>query len=476
MRFMGVSIGREPNPYRGIIVAVALAAALLIVVLSVRHIWAPSAQRPEAGAPPAVQEPEDAFPSQAKAPAEERQGPKPRPEPGAEKPARLPSYLTDPKILDETTYSATLDDYPFYHLLYQMKIADLDALATNAVPAPPPAEIEKLKRGAPVRFEGTVVALIPRTDLAIPEVDIEGATQYEIKTGDGNVYLVFAVHTMSGVDEGDDVKVLGRYLRLYQYASHEYAQEGQEDRELPTPVIIAREVDGSKYASDPSVLGEVSDETFGYEAKAFYYLANLVRGLSQEEMLSRVDETVTLEAIRKAPAAERGKFVALDGFVVRAQTVDDSPNIANMGRVYRTILRSTDGPPLWVFTLEDPRPLNMGDGARVSGVFFKRTYYHTREGYELSAYLIVARRLDRIEYKENPYLAMLTLVGGTVLMIALVIAVIVERRTSRKVARHVRELSARTRPPKINDIAKKVAARTREATEEHGEPGKKDDA
>lgn len=474
MRFMNVSTGRESNPYRGIIVAVALAAALLIVILSVRHIWAPPAQRPETGAPPAVPEPEDAFPSQPQAQVEEQQAPKPTPEPSQEPSAKLPSYLTDPQILEKTTYSATLDNYPFYHLLYQMKIAELDELARDAVPAPPPAEIERLKRGAPVTLEGTVVALIPRKDLAIPDVDIKGATQYEIKTGDGNVYLVFTVYMMSGVSEGDEVKVLGRYLRLYQYASHEYAQEGQEERELPTPVIIAREVDGSKYASDPSVLGEVSDETFSYEAKAFYYLANLVRGLSPEEIRSRVDETVSLEAIHQAPAAERGKFVIVEGFVIRAQTVDDTPNIANIGRMYRTILRSSEGPPLWVFTFEDPRSLDVGEGVRVHGVFFKRLYYQNKQGYEFSAYLVVARRLDRIEYKENPYFAILTLAGGTVLIIALVIAVIMERRTSRKVAQHVRELSARARPRNLNDVAREIAAKTRKAGEQPGEPHGKD--
>ena len=183
------------------------------------------------------------------------------------------------------------------------------------------------------------------------------------------------------------------------------AGELDATKEAPTPVIVAREVDGSRYLNDPSCLEAVNDGTNGLEAKAFYYLANLVKKMTQEEIKKRVDGTLTPEILRRSPAGARGRLVAIEGALMWKQPEDEPPNIAGIDRLYWCILRGEGGERVWVYAVEEPEGIKKRDIVKAYGVFFKTYRYSDRQYRERIALVMMARRLVRVEYKHAPHLA-----------------------------------------------------------------------
>jgi len=372
----------------------------------------------------------------------------------------LPRYLTDPSVLEEMVDSEDLNSYAFAHLLYQLKKSDRSSLRKNARPLPPPRQVGKLKTGAYVSLEGTVRVIRPRKDLAVPKGGISTVTQYEIEDARGNICLVFTACKAQGITKHDKVSVLGRYYRLYPYLR---SGELDPSKEAPTPVIVARALDGSRYLNDPSCLKDVNDGTTGLEAKPFYYLANLVKSMTQAEIKKRVDPTLTPEVLRRSPARARGRLVAIEGALMWKQPEDEPPNIAGIDRLYWCILRGEGGERVWVYAVEDPKGIKKRDIVRAYGVFFKTYRYSDRQYRERVALVMMARRLVRVEYKHPPYLALVAVVVGAITLVALVVAVIIERKKGHQFAKHIRQLSARTRPRELNQTARAIAERARRA-------------
>jgi len=455
-----------PSPYRGIVWAAVLGAALII-------IYGMTLYKPGPHEEPATR-PGQRSGEETTAPAKARKAGlaatlEGEPE-GAT--AELPSYLTDPDTLKKVEHSsAALDTFSFYYLLYQLKIADVAKLEREALPAPGPEEMANWQPGKAVSFEGTVLLMEKRVDLSIPDVGILAATQYEMRDARGQRYLVFTVYEMKGVEPGDKVNLVGRYLRLY---TEPKAEKDKDGHIIPTPVIIAREVDGSRYLNVPSCLAEIRDGALGHEAKPFYYLANGVRRLTQDELRAGAAPELTPDALARSPAFARGRIVVIEGSVILTQTVEDSPNIAGIGRFYWTILRTRERMPVWVYTLEEPKGIQKRDPVRVYGVFMKSRQYRSTQGFEETALIVIGRRLLRLEATKSHTLALIVLVGGAVMAILLAIVVVWDRRTSRQFVRHVHGLAARGRPQNIDAIARDVASRAREAKDKlRGKP--KDD-
>lgn len=389
------------------------------------------------------------------------------------KPKEVPAYLTDPKTLTQVTDSETLDSYPFYYLLYQLKAGDPGALAREAQPVPAMAELAKLSAGAAVSLEGKVRGMDDRADLGIPDADILKASEYEIEDAGGNLYLVYAAVDVSGIEVGDDVKVVGRYFRFHK---HLPSWEGEEAKERRAPVVVVREVDGSRHARDAACLAKVRDGVFGEEAKAFYYLITLVGDLSQDELKRRASPALTEQVIDSSPAEARGKFVAVDGALLRYEPRNEAPNIAGVKRLYRCILRTRDNRWYWVYTLDDPKQFSKRDVVRAYGVFFKRRLYRSDAGFEQTTFLMMARRLVAVRLKNSYALAILALVIGGVTFVALAVAMVVESLKRREHERRVQELAAKMRPKNINEAGRNLAARMRQARDANaGSAGGSDD-
>jgi len=442
--------GREPVPYRGVLWAAVAAVVLLILAYGLRQVYEEEdGERPppprEAPAPPPPKEPGTAV---GVLPASEPEGP-------AED---VPAYLTDPTVLEDAPYGRTLHSYAFYYLLYQMKTADLAALAKHARPAARPEEMADRKPGAAVSLTGTIVGWAAKDDLRTPGGEVAGATYYGIEGSNGTVYDVYTVLPMSGLTRADRVHVIGRFLRLWR-DEPEGAEGG--DRGPPTPVIIARAVDGSHYLNDPVSLTRVKDGTFGREGKGLYYLANQVRGLTQEQLKARADTDLDPEQLVAAPAAARGKAVVAEGAIMRIREVELGPNIAGLERYYWTILRTRSGIPFWVFTLEEPQGLRERQPVRAYGLFLKLGKYESKDKYERTALLAVGRRLVPLAYKDSSALVWPILAVGAAVVVVLVIATRIERRRSRAVAEHVRGLSAAGRPRDLDAVGRAVASRAR---------------
>ncbi len=460
MDFKVIAADKGPKSYYGFIWVAVLTGALLILVYGTDLI---------------PHRKEDKQPKKQESPPAHRERSRTTKigsvwsEPEAQREqGEIPRYLTDPSILEHTGSSAVVDTYPFYYLLYQAKTADLARLSKAARPVPGRAEIANWDPGTPVSLQGTILSIKQRKDLCIPEAEIPHATQYEIKDDDGGLYLVFTVYRVRGLTSDDKVKVVGRYLRLYPKPNME---AGGEASYTPTPLIVARQVDGSRYADDRSCLEQVTDGTFGHEVKAFFYLANLVRGLSQEELKRRADETLTPRALQKSPAAARGRFVGVQGLLILTQEVRDTPNIAGVERFYWCIVRTRDDQWFWVYTLEEPKGFERDDMVKVYGVFLKSRRYVSRGKFERTALLVMARRLTRLEYSGTSSLAVATLIGGIIVIVGLTVVVVIERRKGREFGGHVRRLSARNRPQNLNQTARALTSRRRGTNGAQSAPG-----
>ena len=463
MDFKSGNRRRWMNPYIGVMWATAVCVALLIVAYGM------IATKPEKGSEGT------AKPSGGGAPAEETTPPAKahravvvatlEPEPQGVTGKKIPPYLTDPETLKKEPGSAAIGTFPFFYLLYQAEIGDQATVVGQAVPAPGAAKMADWEPGKAVSLEGTIVAMESRVDLGIPEAGIRSATQHRIEDATGGRYLVFAVHAMRGVGPGDTVNVVGRYLRLYDDPE---AADGTRGDALATPVIVARQVDGSKYLEDASCLDEVRDGTLGHLAKPFFYLANRVGKMSQSELIAKADGTLTPDILERFPKKARGKAVAIDGnIVLPPQAVDETPNIAGTGPTYWTILRTRPGLPVWVYALEKPEGFLKGDAVRVHGLFFMSRKYR-KEGFERTALIVVARRLIPVTVGESQGLALAVVIGGVIIVILLVIGVSLERRTGRKFNRHVHDIAAKARPRDLNRAAREA---TRRARERKGAPG-----
>ncbi len=472
MDFTKNTASRGRSPFRGIILVAAFGVMMLGMYFAVQRFARQYMTPGERG--------EDAPAAEGKSPSTPSYKGEPEPRPAKE----IPSYLTDPAFLRDTVMSeGALANTAFYQLLYQMKIADLEKLRKQAEPAPPPEEIGKLPVGAPVLLEGDVVSLRVCDEYTIPAAGISSATEYEIKDARGNLYLVYAVYDVKGIDEGDHVKLAGRFFRMFGHTPSWKAElNGEGDREAgppekaagtepeprpkkPTPVIIAWGLEAPQYLTDASVLRKVYDGTFGQEPKVFYYLVHKVQGLSQEQLKEQADGSLTPESMERFPAAARDKVVAVDGVLKQTQVIFQPPNIGEVKQLYLCILHTSGGQWVWVYTLEDPAPLALRDQVRAYGVFFKTYRYISAPpaSKEVLTSLMMARRLVPLEYRSSPSIILAAMVGGCLLIVLFVAAVLFDRRSSRHVGRHVRGLAAKSRPRDIDAAARRLSSRAREA-------------
>jgi hypothetical protein len=451
MKFGTRSEKPAANPFRGLFIAVALASGLFVLIYGLSRQLGDAGKptAPPPAAPEAPTEPErpmgrvdaDVF-DPAKADPDEAKEP--------------PSYLTDPTTLDLVVASNTLDIYPFYYLLYQCKIADQAQLKQDAIPAPPPGQADQFKVGQTMTLSGDVLTVEPRQDLAIPDVDITKPVQYEIVNAKGEVYLVYTAHEMVGVDMNDRVNVTGSYLFHF---PHIPTGSPKDAKPMPTPVVIAREVDGSHYATDPKSLEGVRDGTFAHEPKPFYYLLNQVRRMSETELQQKADKNLTPDALLRDPAAARGQAVVVDGTLIMTQKNRKEPNIAGIETLYWCPIRTRTGELFWVFTLEEPRGFQSKDVVRAHGVFMKMRRFTSRAKFEQQALVVVARRLLRVEYEKSNSLVWLTVVLGAVTFVVLLVAVRWEMVRSREAKKHAQSIASKSRPGNLNEVARAAAKR-----------------
>ncbi len=470
------------GPWRGVIWVAALAGALVVVMYGMKGVGLKKGADP--GAKPltnanATTAPAGATTAPAKAttaPARARAGngilAVLEPEPQGMGAREIPKYLTDPETLTRDEGSAAIGTFPFFYLLYQAEIGDQAKVADAAVPAPGLEKMAAWEPGKAVSLEGTITSKQARVDLAIPEARMASTMQYRMTDASGSQYLVFTARSMAGVARRDTVNVVGRFLRLYDDPEAARTAEGAAK---PTPVIVAQQVDGSRYLNDPSCLDAVRDKSLGTLSKPFFYLLNRVNEMSQAELVAKADATLTPEALTRSPKRARGKPVAIDGnIIMMPQEWGETPNIAGTGRLYMTIILTSKRTPVWVYTLEEPKGFLEGDLLRANGLFMQVRSY-SKKGFERTALIVLARRLTPVEVEESHGLAMTVAIGGVIVVILLIICTSIDRRSGRKFNRHVHSLAAKSRPKDIDASAKAAAARIRESRKAPGGASSPDD-
>ncbi len=454
----------QDSPYRGAIIAIAVMIGVLLLGYGGSQLIRRSTH-------------EEPRVHRESAEIHEYEEPELAPEP--ELSPEEKASLADPSSLHHVYDSNIVgSNQAFYHLLYSMKTAseaELARLAEQAVPAPSSDELQEdpLDPGTPVHLAGDVVRIrFPLSRLEIPKANIK-TIEYEVRDDDGNRYSVYAVGPVSGIEEGDPIRVVGRYLRPISEGIVFSGPDGRltrqltldllgEAKEIFKPIIITRRPDPTPLLERDDILDRVKDDELGHAAKPLYYLVHKVQNMSDEEIerLAEENRGLTLDQIDDAPADARGKFVPFEGVLIATQRQRKQANIAEVDALHWSAVRGRGGHRVWVYTLERPAGLARHDTVRVHGVFFKRRYYEDQRGYELPALLFVARRMERVErVVQTPNIGALVLVLGGLVAIGMTIAVVLERRSSLGAADHAHRLAARRRPANLNEAARQVAAR-----------------
>jgi hypothetical protein len=146
-----------------------------------------------------------------------------------------------------------------------------------------------------------------------------------------------------------------------------------------------------------ALLGDVKDNTFGYDEEAFYWLLHLVSRLNPD-LLRPDPEPLPYSALLATPSLYRGQPVTLGG-VYRSYEKHHVPALAlqkDVPYMYPCVISSIKQPLLiaMVIVLEDPSTyLRVDDDVVVKGYFYKVLRYQTRGGEERSGLVLVAQRL-----------------------------------------------------------------------------------
>ena len=148
------------------------------------------------------------------------------------------------------------------------------------------------------------------------------------------------------------------------------------------------------------LLGDVRDETFGYDESAFYWLASVVSRLPAD-LMGPDEETTPYEQLLATPSAFRGKPVTITGVyaTVSPWNVPVEALAKNLPRLYTVNLKEPPGGPAsliaTVVVVDDPRTAFLpGDAVKVKGYFYKVRQYQDFEGMIRVAPMLVARRLE----------------------------------------------------------------------------------
>jgi hypothetical protein len=172
----------------------------------------------------------------------------------------------------------------------------------------------------------------------------------------------------------------------------------EEVRQLP----VFTRLDDASYQEilkkGKALLGDVKDNTFGYDEEAFYWLLHLVSRL-KPELLKPDAEELPYSALLATPSLYRGELVTLSG-VYLSREKHMVPALAlqkDVPFMYPCIIKEHPAeqmrPIATVIVLEDPLLyLHVGDDVVVKGYFYKIREYEGTKGKGFAP-MIIAQRL-----------------------------------------------------------------------------------
>ena len=148
-----------------------------------------------------------------------------------------------------------------------------------------------------------------------------------------------------------------------------------------------------------TILGDVKDETFGYDEPAFYTLVSVVSKLPAD-LMKPDEETVPYSQLLSTPSSFRGKPVTLRGvyMTVAPWRVPVVAIAKDIPRLFTCTIREKPmeqaRPVATVVVLEDPMlDFKAFDEVRVKGYFYKVRKYEGSKGVGYAP-MLVAQRLE----------------------------------------------------------------------------------
>jgi hypothetical protein len=148
-----------------------------------------------------------------------------------------------------------------------------------------------------------------------------------------------------------------------------------------------------------ALLGDVKDNTFGYDEEAFYWLAAHVNELPPD-FLKPDEECTAYSALLALPSSYRGQPVTLRGVYISVEPFH-VPVLAlrkDVSTLYACTVREHPleqvRPLATVIVIDDPTPyLRVFDPVQFKGYFYKIRQYEGTQGIG-SAPVLIARRLE----------------------------------------------------------------------------------
>jgi len=181
----------------------------------------------------------------------------------------------------------------------------------------------------------------------------------------------------------------------------------EEIRELPILKRFEIPLDVPLEKAD-AILGDVKDNTFGYDESAFYWLVSVVSKLPAD-LMKPDEETIPYSQLLSTPSSFRGKPVTLRGvyMTVAPWRVPVVAIAKDIPRLFTCTIREPpmeqERPVATVVVLEDPMlDFKAFDDVRVKGYFYKVRKYQGSKG-EGYAPMLVAQRLEPDESGAGPF-------------------------------------------------------------------------
>ncbi|MFO8013449.1 MAG: hypothetical protein R6X20_09110 [Phycisphaerae bacterium] len=178
-------------------------------------------------------------------------------------------------------------------------------------------------------------------------------------------------------------------------------------------------------------LGDVEDNTFGYDESAFWWMVHLVHKMPAQAF-DPGDATVGFAQLLAMPSAYRGKPVTVKGAYMTCAPFQ-TPVLAirkDVPTLYECNIRELpleeQRPVATVIVLEDPMEyLRVWDTVKVRGYFYKVRRYQGSKGEGLAP-MLVARRLVPVEPTAGGTKPSSTvdISGGSVLLVFMIAAIL----------------------------------------------------
>lgn len=171
-------------------------------------------------------------------------------------------------------------------------------------------------------------------------------------------------------------------------------------------------------------VGESPDGTDVAETPGYRELVGALLKLKPADVEARQPGALDAVRLLADPAAGRGTWVRMRGFVMLKHATVLKEPIGELQKIEHIILRPDAKTRVFVDLIGDPPPFkNQADTVEISGVFFRSVSYKNANGVQVTLPYVLARSMELVDTPSST-LAKSLITGGRQLLVGIVFGVL----------------------------------------------------